>query len=218
MDANSTLYGERRRSLAEVIADRAFELHSEPLRESMTRFNHVEHRLERFLLSDGVEFINDSRATNVNSTWYALETMTAPVIWIAGGQDKGNNYFELRDLVKDKVKAIVCIGEDNRRIHGAFGDLVPKIIDAGSMAEAVQCAYNLSEPGYVVLLSPACASFDRFYNYEERGRQFKHEAKYLNSLQPAKALQNNVVQGGSLLVGSKMDVVPPENKRGAKAA
>jgi UDP-N-acetylmuramoylalanine--D-glutamate ligase len=122
---------------------------------------------------NGVEFINDSKATNVNSTWYALESMEKPVIWVMGGQDKGNDYNELRDLVRQKVKAIVCLGVDNEKIHKAFGDIVLNMVDVNSADQAVNTSYELSEPGDVVLLSPACASFDLFENYEDRGRRFK---------------------------------------------
>jgi len=127
----------------------------------------------------GIEFINDSKATNVNSTWYALESMDKPVIWVVGGVDKGNDYTTLRDLVKQKVKAIVCLGTDNEKLHKAFGDLVQQRVDAGSAEEAVRLAYDMADAGDVVLLSPACASFDLFENYEERGRKFKAAVKGL---------------------------------------
>jgi UDP-N-acetylmuramoylalanine--D-glutamate ligase len=127
----------------------------------------------------GIEFINDSKATNVNSTWYALESMDKPVVWVVGGVDKGNDYSTLRDLVKQKVKAIVCLGTDNAKIHKAFGELVPVIKDTASAEQAVRTAYEMSEAGDVVLLSPACASFDLFENYEERGRRFKAAVKGL---------------------------------------
>jgi len=139
----------------------------------------VEHRLERFLKVHGIEFINDSKATNVNSTWYALESMNNQVVWIAGGVDKGNDYSMLNDLVREKVKAIVCLGVDNSKIHKAFDGVVHNIIDTTSMAEAVKSAYYLARNGDVVLLSPACASFDLFENYEDRGHQFKQEVRNL---------------------------------------
>ena len=129
--------------------------------------------MERFIKVHGIEFINDSKATNVNSTWYALECMTQPTVWIVGGVDKGNNYAELEQLVKDKVKAVVCLGVDNEKIHNAFEGLVDNIVDAGSMKEAVIKAYKLGEKGDSVLLSPACASFDLFKSFEDRGAQFK---------------------------------------------
>jgi UDP-N-acetylmuramoylalanine--D-glutamate ligase len=115
----------------------------------------------------------------VNSTWYALESMTAPVVWIAGGTDKGNNYSELLDLVKQKVKALVCLGVDNSKLHKAFDGVIPSIVDVGSMKEAVQAAYRLGKKDDVVLLSPCCASFDLFENYEDRGRQFKKHVREL---------------------------------------
>jgi len=122
-------------------------------------FTGVEHRLERFIRVHGIEFINDSKATNVNSTWYALESMTTPVIWIAGGVDKGNDYNELMDLVKTKVKALVCLGVENSKLHKSFDSVIPVITDSTSMKEAVMAAYRLGNKGDTVLLSPACASF-----------------------------------------------------------
>jgi UDP-N-acetylmuramoylalanine--D-glutamate ligase len=127
----------------------------------------------------GISFINDSKATNVNSTWYALESMTNDVVLILGGVDKGNDYDMLKDLVKQKVKAIVCLGKDNQRIHDAFEDVVDMIINTSSAAEAAQTAYHLATKGDTVLLSPACASFDLFKNYEDRGNQFKAAVKEL---------------------------------------
>ena len=127
----------------------------------------------------GVQFINDSKATNINSTWFALESMEQPTILILGGVDKGNNYALLNDMIKEKVRAIVCLGVDNSRIHAAFSDSVALMADAGSAAEAVQAAFRFAEKGDVVLLSPACASFDLFKNYEDRGTQFKHAVKEL---------------------------------------
>ena len=139
----------------------------------MKDFTGIEHRLERFIKVHGIEFINDSKATNTNSTWYALECMTSPTVWIVGGVDKGNDYKSLIPLVKEKVKAIVCLGVDNEKLHKNFGHLVETIYDAGSMKEAVNKAYKFGEKGDTVLLSPACASFDLFKNYEERGEKFK---------------------------------------------
>jgi len=126
-----------------------------------------------------VEFINDSKATNVNSTWYALESMEKPVILILGGVDKGNDYGLIRDLVKEKVKAIVCMGVDNRKIHEAFQQDVPVMVNTGSAEEAVKAAFHFANKGDVVLLSPACASFDLFKNYEDRGKQFKEAVRNL---------------------------------------
>ncbi len=166
-------------SMAAGIAGMVLEIRNDRIRESLTDFQGVEHRLERFLKVHGIEFVNDSKATNVNSTWYALESMNQPVVWIAGGVDKGNDYSMLLDLVREKVKAIVCLGVDNTKIHKAFGGVVKNIIDTGSMAEAVKSAYYLARNGDVVLLSPACASFDLFENYEDRGHQFKQEVKNL---------------------------------------
>ncbi|HQB78495.1 MAG TPA: cyanophycin synthetase, partial [Tenuifilaceae bacterium] len=148
-------------------------------RESWADFQGVEHRLERVLKVRGVQYINDSKATNVNSTWYALESMDTPVVWIAGGTDKGNDYSTLLDLVKGKVKAIVCLGADNSKIIKSFGDIVPLIVETRSALAAVTEAYKLSQPGDTVLLSPACASFDLFENYEDRGRQFKDAVRQL---------------------------------------
>ena len=166
-------------SMAAGITARALEIRNEVVRESLSDFQNVEHRLEHVGMVHGIEFINDSKATNVNSAWYALESMDKPVIWVVGGQDKGNDYSTLRDLVKEKVKAIVCLGVDNSKIHEAFGDLVADILDTGSADHAVKAAYSIAEAGDVVLLSPACASFDLFENYEERGRRFKTAVKAL---------------------------------------
>ena len=166
-------------SMAAAISGKVLEIRNERIRESLTDFQGVEHRLERFLKVHGIEFINDSKATNVNSTWYALESMNNQVVWIAGGVDKGNDYSMLNDLVREKVKAIVCLGVDNSKIHKAFDGVVHNIIDTTSMAEAVKSAYYLARNGDVVLLSPACASFDLFENYEDRGHQFKQEVRNL---------------------------------------
>jgi UDP-N-acetylmuramoylalanine--D-glutamate ligase len=160
-------------SMAASIASRVLEIKKEVIRECLQDFKGVEHRLERFIKVHGIEFINDSKATNVNSTWYALECMTAPTIWIVGGVDKGNDYSSLAELVKDKVKAIVCLGVDNSKIHNAFEGSVDTIIDASSMKEAVNKAYKLGEKDDCVMLSPACASFDLFKSFEDRGDQFK---------------------------------------------
>jgi UDP-N-acetylmuramoylalanine--D-glutamate ligase len=135
--------------------------------------------LEHVLKVHGIEFINDSKATNVNSTWYALESMPQGLIWIAGGIDKGNDYSSLVELVRKKVKAIICLGKDNSKIHKAFGHVVETMVDVQSASDAVKTAYYLARNGDTVLLSPACASFDLFENYEDRGRQFKQAVKDL---------------------------------------
>jgi UDP-N-acetylmuramoylalanine--D-glutamate ligase len=166
-------------SMAAGIASMVFKIKDENLRESMSDFTGVEHRLERFLKVHGIEFVNDSKATNVNSTWYALESVYKPIVWIAGGVDKGNDYNMLQGLVGNKVKAIVCLGKNNTKLHEAFGDTVADIVDASSMEEAVKAAYYLARNGDTVLLSPACASFDLFENYEDRGNQFKQEVRNL---------------------------------------
>jgi UDP-N-acetylmuramoylalanine--D-glutamate ligase len=160
-------------SMAGSIAARLLDIRKDAIREGLCDFVNVEHRLEPAGYVRGVEFINDSKATNVNSTWYALETMTKPVIWVVGGQDKGNDYSSLMELVQKKVKAIVCLGKDNRAIVRAFGQKVASIYETRSAADAVKAAYLAASPGDVVLLSPACASFDLFENFEDRGNQFK---------------------------------------------
>ncbi len=166
-------------SMAAGIAGHALNIRKDVIRESLADFQGVEHRLEKVLSVRGVLYINDSKATNVNSAWYALESMTTPVVWIAGGTDKGNDYTDLIELAKEKVKAIVCLGVDNKKLHKEFGEIVPIMVDARSALEAVQHAYKLSQPGDTVLLSPACASFDLFENYEDRGRQFKQAVREL---------------------------------------
>jgi len=166
-------------SMAACIASMVFEIKNEQLRESLADFKGVEHRLEKFLKVHGIEFINDSKATNVNSTWYALESIPKSIVWIAGGIDKGNDYSMLLPLVKEKVKAIVCLGKDNAKLHAAFGEIVKDMVDTTSMEEAVKAAYYLSRNGDTVLLSPARASFDLFDNYEDRGIQFKEQVRSL---------------------------------------
>lgn len=160
-------------SMAAGIISRILEIRKDVIKESMCEFQGVEHRLEFVTKVHGIEFINDSKATNVNSTWFALESMVRPVIWIVGGLDKGNDYSCLKPLVKSKVKAIVCLGNDNAKIFDEFSDIVPIIKVTASAGEAVHTAYGLGVQGDVVLLSPACASFDLFNNYEDRGMQFK---------------------------------------------
>jgi UDP-N-acetylmuramoylalanine--D-glutamate ligase len=154
-------------------------IRKEKIRDAIQTFESLEHRMSTVATIRGVEFINDSKATNVNSTWFALESMEKPVILILGGVDKGNDYSLLTELVKEKVKAIVCMGIDNTKIHKAFGNEIQLIADTGSAKEAVETAFHFSEKGDVVLLSPACASFDLFNNYEDRGRQFIEAVKDL---------------------------------------
>ncbi|MGD9976849.1 MAG: UDP-N-acetylmuramoyl-L-alanine--D-glutamate ligase [Bacteroidales bacterium] len=166
-------------SMAAGIAGHVLNIRKEVIRESLSDFQGVEHRLEQVLTIRGVCYVNDSKATNVNSTWYALESMDTPVVWIVGGIDKGNDYSELMDLVKAKVKAIICLGVDNAKLHNVFGDLIVPMVDAHSADEAVQQAYKLASSGDTVLLSPACASFDLFENYEDRGRKFKAAVREL---------------------------------------
>jgi len=167
-------------SMAAAIAAQTINIKSEVIRESLQTFASVEHRLEKLPFTvRGVEYINDSKATNVNSTWYALESMTDNVIWIAGGTDKGNEYETLFDLVSEKVKALICLGVDNTKLIESFNGRVPVLVETKSMQEAVEKAYELSQKGDTVLLSPACASFDLFKNYVDRGVQFKNEVRNL---------------------------------------
>lgn len=166
-------------TMAAGIATRFLDLRKEVVRESFTDFRNVEHRLEFVASVHGIEFVNDSKATNVNSTWYALESFNQPVILILGGVDKGNDYTILADLIKEKVKAIICLGKDNKKIESAFKSLVSEFVEAGSADKAVEEAYRIGKKGDVVLLSPACASFDLFENYEDRGRQFKKAVRNL---------------------------------------
>ena len=166
-------------SMAAAIAGKVLTIRKDVIRESLADFQGVEHRLEPVITVCGINFINDSKGTNVNSTWYALECMETDIIWIAGGIDKGNDYSELFTIVKQKVLAIVCLGKDNRKIIEAFKDIVPTIVETSSMEEAVRSSYYLAKKGQTVLLSPACASFDLFSNYEDRGRQFKQAVRNL---------------------------------------
>lgn len=166
-------------SMAAAMASRIVDVRKESIRDSLQDFQGVEHRLEFVASINGIEFINDSKATNVNSAWYALESMQKPAVWICGGQDKGNDYNELIDLVKAKVKAIVCLGKDNQKIINAFQGVVETIVETDTAADAVAASYKLSKKGDVVLLSPACASFDLFQNYEDRGMQFKAAVRSL---------------------------------------
>ena len=160
-------------SMAAGITARVAGVRTEKIRDFFGGFKGLDHRLEFVARVRGVEFINDSKATNVNSVWFALESMNKPTILILGGQDKGNDYSTLLGMVREKVKAIVCIGVDNHAIHEAFDNEVDTIVEAGGATEAVQASYSLADSGDVVLLSPACASFDRFNNFEDRGEQFK---------------------------------------------
>nr|QNO56197.1 UDP-N-acetylmuramoylalanine--D-glutamate ligase [Methanosarcinales archaeon ANME-1 ERB7] len=160
-------------SMAAGIAGNIMKLRKRIIKESLNDFQGIEHRLEKVLKIHGVEFINDSKATNINSTWYALESITGQIIWIAGGIDKGNDYSQLEDIIRKKVKVIICLGNDNSKIHRALEGIPVTIVDTTSIEEAVNMAYYLSKKGDTVLLSPACASYDLFENYEDRGRQFK---------------------------------------------
>lgn len=166
-------------SMAAAIAAKAINIDKKVIRDSLMNFRGVEHRLEKVLTIKGVEYINDSKATNVDSAWYALESMKTPVVWIAGGTDKGNDYSPLYDFVKDKVKVLICLGVDNKKLHDNFSDKVEKIIDVKSAKEAVEEAYKNAVEGDTVLLSPCCASFDLFKNYEDRGEQFKKAVREL---------------------------------------
>ena len=168
-------------SMAAILAAKAVDIKNDKIRESLKSFENVEHRLEKVPFQvNGVTFINDSKATNVNSVWYALDSMKSKnVIWIAGGTDKGNDYSELFDLVNAKVKALVCLGVDNEKLKKSFGDKLAVIKETRSMKDAVETSFKLASPGDVVLLSPACASFDLFKSYVDRGLQFKEEVRKL---------------------------------------
>ena len=166
-------------TMAACLAATLLDIRKDKIRDAVQNFQGLEHRMEHVATVRGVEFINDSKATNVNSAWYALESMTKPVVLILGGVDKGNDYALLEDLVKEKVKAIICLGTDNRKIHEAFGNQVGTIVNTSTMPEAVHGAFHFAGKGDVVLLSPACASFDLFKNYEDRGNQFKQVVKEL---------------------------------------
>ena len=166
-------------SMAAALAARVMDIDNGTIREALSSFQPVEHRLEKVASVGGVLYINDSKATNVDAAWYALECQKQPVVWIVGGTDKGNDYSSLVPLAKEKVRAMVCMGVDNRKFHESFDSVVPEIVEAGSAHEAVQLASRLAKKGDVVLLSPCCASFDLFKNYEDRGRQFKDEVRKL---------------------------------------
>ncbi|WP_317192006.1 UDP-N-acetylmuramoyl-L-alanine--D-glutamate ligase [Salegentibacter maritimus] len=166
-------------AMAAATVSQLLRIRKETIRESMESFQGVEHRLEKVLKINNVQYINDSKATNVNATFYALESMESETIWIVGGVDKGNVYDDLLPLVNEKVKAIICLGVDNQKLMQNFGNCVDTIVETQSMKEAVRMAYSLAEKGNSVLLSPACASFDLFENYEDRGRQFKEAVRDL---------------------------------------
>ncbi len=166
-------------TMAACVAAATLDIRKENIRDAVQNFQNLEHRMEYVATVRGVEFINDSKATNVNSTWYALESMSKPVVLILGGVDKGNDYSLIEDLVKEKVKAIICLGTDNRKIHDAFASTVGTIVNTASATEAVHAAFHFADKGDIVLLSPACASFDLFKNYEDRGSQFKQAVKEL---------------------------------------
>ena len=166
-------------SMAAAMAARVFEVKDTIIRQSMLDFQNIEHRLEQVLTVHGIDFINDSKATNVNACWYALESMQKDVVWIAGGVDKGNEYSDLYEIVEEKVRAIICLGEHNQKLIQSFQGKVETIVQASSMSEAVNQSYSLANKGEVVLLSPGCASFDLFENYEDRGFQFKKAVRAL---------------------------------------
>ena len=166
-------------TMAASLASMLVKVRKEAIRDSIQTFQGVPHRLEKVLKINHVEYINDSKATNVNATYYALEGIRKPIIWIVGGVDKGNDYSELMPLVREKVKGIICLGVDNAKLFSAFGNVMDIIVETSSMQEAVKTAYAIADRGDNVLLSPACASFDLFANYEDRGNQFKAEVRKL---------------------------------------
>ncbi len=166
-------------TMAAATASKLVNIRKETIRQSIENFQGAPHRLEKVLKIGHVQYINDSKATNVNATYFALDSMSAPTVWIVGGVDKGNDYKELMPLVREKVKAIICLGLDNEKIKDAFGNVVDLMVETFAMSEAVKVAYKIAERGDTVLLSPACASFDLFTNYEDRGNQFKEAIKSL---------------------------------------
>ncbi len=166
-------------TMAATSVAKLMKIRNKTIRESLSNFQGVEHRLEKVLKIQNVQYINDSKATNVNATFFALDSMSTPTVWIVGGIDKGNDYNELMSLVREKVKAIICLGIDNKKIIDVFGNVVDMMIEVNNMEDAVKMAQRLSEKGDTVLLSPACASFDLFENYEDRGNQFKQAVKNL---------------------------------------
>ena len=179
--ANLALEGKHniKNAMAASTVAHLLKIRKHTIRESLENFQGAEHRLEHVLRINKVQYINDSKATNVNATYYALESMEAPTVWIVGGEDKGNNYNELFPFVNEKVKAIICLGVDNRKLFETFGNMVDIIVETQFMSEAIKIAYKIAEAGDNVLLSPACASFDLFENYEDRGRQFKEAVRKL---------------------------------------
>ncbi|NNL15879.1 MAG: UDP-N-acetylmuramoyl-L-alanine--D-glutamate ligase [Flavobacteriaceae bacterium] len=179
--ANLALEGKHniKNAMAAATVAHILKIRKQTIRESLENFQGVEHRLENVLTINKVEYINDSKATNVNATYYALESMDAPTVWIVGGEDKGNDYEELYPFINEKVKAIICLGIDNEKLLKSFGNMVDVIVETQFMSEAVKIAYKVAEAGDNVLLSPACASFDLFQNYEDRGRQFKEAVRNL---------------------------------------
>ena len=178
---NITLEGKHniKNAMAASTVAHLLKIRKQTIRESLENFQGVEHRLEHVLKINKVQYINDSKATNVNATYFALESMDAPTVWIVGGVDKGNDYKELFPFINEKVKAIICLGVDNEKLFDAFGNMVDVIIETQYMSEAVKIAYKVADAGDNVLLSPACASFDLFENYEDRGRQFKNAVRNL---------------------------------------
>lgn len=166
-------------AMAAAMAASLLKVRKEVIRESLEDFEGVEHRMESVLKINGVQYINDSKATNVNATFYALESMNKPTIWIVGGVDKGNDYLDLMPLVREKVKAIICLGLDNKKIIKTFSNVIDLVVETAGMEEAIKVAYKIAEKGESVLLSPACASFDLFENYEDRGNQFKKTVREL---------------------------------------
>lgn len=166
-------------AMAATSVAKLMQIRKSTIRESLSNFQGVEHRLEKVLKIQNIQYINDSKATNVNATFFALDSMNTPTVWIVGGVDKGNDYNELMSLVREKVKAIICLGVDNKKIIDVFGNVVDMMIEVDNMSDAVKMAQRLSEKGDTVLLSPACASFDLFESYEDRGKQFKQAVKNL---------------------------------------
>jgi UDP-N-acetylmuramoylalanine--D-glutamate ligase len=169
----------RKNAMAAASVATILRIRKQTIRESLSNFQGVEHRLEKVLKIQNVQYINDSKATNVNATFFALDSMTTPTVWIVGGVDKGNDYAELMPLVFEKVKAIICLGVENKKIIDAFGNMVDMMVEVDNMHDAVNTARHIAEKGDTVLLSPACASFDLFENYEDRGNQFKREVRNL---------------------------------------
>jgi UDP-N-acetylmuramoylalanine--D-glutamate ligase len=179
--ASLTLEGKHniKNAMAASTVAHLLQIRKDTIRESLESFQGAEHRLEHVLKINRVQYINDSKATNVNATYYALESMEAPTVWIVGGEDKGNDYNQLFPFVNEKVKAIICLGVDNKKLFEAFGNMVDIMVETQYMSEAIKIAYKIAEAGDNVLLSPACASFDLFENYEDRGRQFKEAVRNL---------------------------------------